>query len=77
MWILAVKGDNLGLARDSDEEFVLVVAAEEGMVAAAVVATGLCLLGAAVVAAAEGEVLVVATRSQEGHMVRVVAGSCM
>ena len=28
-------------------------------------------------AAAEEEVEVVATRSQEGHMVRVVAGSCM
>ena len=31
----------------------------------------------AVDAAAEGAVEVAATRSQEGHMVRVVAGSCM
>lgn len=31
----------------------------------------------AVEAAAGGAVEVAATRSQEGHMVRVVAGSCM
>lgn len=32
---------------------------------------------AAVVVVVEGAVEVVATRSQEGHMVSVVAGSCM
>ena len=33
--------------------------------------------GAAAAAEVEVEAEVVATRSQEGHMVRVVAGSCM
>ena len=35
------------------------------------------VVAAGVAAAAAVEVEVVATRSQEGHMVRVVAGSCM
>jgi len=43
------------------------------VVVVAAVAVGV----AVVVVAAAVEVEVVATRSQEGHMVRVVAGSCM
>jgi hypothetical protein len=43
------------------------------VVVVAAVAVGV----AVVVVAAAVEVAVVATRSQEGHMVRVVAGSCM
>jgi len=45
------------------------------VVVVAVVAVGVA--AAVVVVAAAVEVEVVATRSQEGHMVRVVAGSCM
>jgi hypothetical protein len=42
-----------------------------------VVVVAVVAVGVAVVVVAAVEVEVVATRSQEGHMVRVVAGSCM
>lgn len=59
-------------------ESVLVLALAFVLASAAEVDDGIAMVAVLLGGAAEvGVGVVVATRSQEGHMVRVVAGSCM
>lgn len=64
------------MAFGTESVLVLALALAFGLASAVEFEDGIAMVAVAVVGGGAEEV-VVATRSQEGHIVRVVAGSCM
>lgn len=64
------------MAFGTESVLVLALALAFGLASAVEFEDGIAMVAVAVVVGGAEEV-VVATRSQEGHIVRVVAGSCM
>lgn len=65
------------MAFGTESVLVLALALAFGLASAVEFEDGIAMVAVAVVGGGGAEEVVVATRSQEGHIVRVVAGSCM